>query len=90
LSDTGVPLTQNTPFKRVKEDSINYRDNRLRDNTFFSKADTYGLRAHQDLSITRGKGFRKVMTKKKRQAHHGGTLDASNVSSFKFSDSDSD
>jgi hypothetical protein len=90
LSDTGILHSQNTPFKRVKEDSVKFQDDRLRDNTFFSKADTYGMKAHQDLSVTRGKGFRKVMTKKKRQAHHGGTLDANNVSSFKFSDSDSD
>jgi hypothetical protein len=38
----------NTPFQRVKEDEITYKDDRLRDNTFFSKGDTYGVKAHQD------------------------------------------
>jgi hypothetical protein len=89
-SDGGGAAQPHTPFKRVREESVKYADDRLRDNTFFSKGDTYGVRAHQDLSVTRGKGFRKAMTKKKRQSHHGGTLDAGNVSSYKFSDSDSD
>jgi hypothetical protein len=87
-SDIGTDQKPNTPFKRVKEENVIYKDDRLRDNTFFSKGDTYGVKAHQDLIITRGKGFRKAMTKKKRQNHHGGTLDANNVSSYKFSDSE--
>lgn len=89
-SDIGGVNQSHTPFKRVKEDSVKYADDRLRDNTYTSKLDTYGVRAHQDLVVTRGKGFRKMMTKKKRQNHHGGTLDAGNVSSYKFVDSDSD
>lgn len=89
FSDIGPVRATNTPFKRVEEEKIVFKDERLRDNSFYSKGDTYGVKAYQDLSVTRGKGFRKAMTKKKRQSHHGGTLDPNNVSSYKFSD-DSD
>lgn len=88
-SSSDFSKAQNVPFKRVKEESVLFKDDRLRDNSFLSKGDTFGVRAYHDLRATRGKGFRKAMTKKKRQNHHGGTLDPNNVSSFKFSD-DSD
>lgn len=77
-----------TPFKRVRVEDVVYADERLRDNTFHSKRDTYGVRAHKDLVVTRGKGFRKEKTKKKRLNHHGGTLSLE-VNSYKFPD-DSD
>lgn len=76
------------PFKRVREDNVEFHDERLRDNSFYSKFDTYGEKAHNDLSVTRGKGFRKEKTKKKRLNHHGGKL-SNQVNSFKFPD-DSD
>ncbi|CDF37451.1 unnamed protein product [Chondrus crispus] len=63
-----------SPFKRVREETVVYSDSRLRDNTFYSKNDSFGVRAHNDLIVTRGKGFRKEKTKKKRLNHHGGTL----------------
>lgn len=78
----------NEPFKRVRESDVVFRDERLRDNSFHSKYDTYGTQAHQDLSVVKGKGFRKEKTKKKRLNHHGGKL-GYEVNSFKFSD-DSD
>lgn len=76
-----------TPFKRVQEDYITYGNERLMDNSFHTKNDTYGVRAHQDLVVTKGKGFRKEKTKKKRLNHHGGKLNYE-VNSYQFSDSD--
>lgn len=77
-----------TPFKRVREDNVQFLDDKLRDNSFYSKNDTYGGKAHNDLIVTKGKGFRKEKTKKKRLNHHGGKL-GNQVNSFKFPD-DSD
>ncbi|CAN8074613.1 unnamed protein product [Agarophyton chilense] len=76
------------PFKRVRVEEVNFKDDRLRDNSFYSKRDTYGSMAHRDLAVTKGKGFRKEKTKKKRLNHHGGKL-SFEVNSYKFSD-DSD
>lgn len=87
-SQGGTPRQGPTPFKRIREEQVTFQDDKLRDNTFFSKADSYGVKAHNDLVVTRGKGFRKEKTKKKRQNHHGGTLNYQ-INSFKFSD-DSD
>ncbi|KAI5900482.1 uncharacterized protein SCHCODRAFT_02481850 [Schizophyllum commune H4-8] len=37
----------------------------------------YGARAHQDLIVTRGAGFRKEKNKKKRGSYRGGDITAS-------------
>lgn len=76
-----------TPFKRVQEDNITFENDCLMDNSFHTKNDTYGVRAHHDLVVTKGKGFRKEKTKKKRLNHHGGKLNF-DVNSYQFSDSD--
>lgn len=85
-SDGGEHLR---PFKRVREGDVVFKHDELRDNSFFTKNDTYGEKAHRDLVVTRGKGFRKEKTKKKRLSHHGGKL-TNQVNSFKFPDDDSD
>ncbi|TPX33160.1 hypothetical protein SmJEL517_g03838 [Synchytrium microbalum] len=77
-----------TPFQRVKIDEVTYFDESLKDNSFHSKTDEYGMRAHQDLIVTRGKGFRAEKTKKKRGSYRGGPIDTSVSSSFKFKYSD--
>lgn len=76
-----------TPFKRVMEGQISFENECLMDNSFHSKNDTYGIRAHHDLVMTKGKGFRKEKTKKKRLNHHGGKINYE-VNSYQFSDSD--
>lgn len=81
-SDNSEP---HQPFKRVREDSVVFHHDQLRDNSFYSKRDTYGERAFNDLAPTRGKGFRKEKTKKKRLSHHGGKL-GNTVNSYKFPD----
>lgn len=58
-------------------------DNRLKDNTFLSKGgsvNSYGFKAHQDLIVTKGKGFRHEKTKKKRGSYRGGQIDLNSYS----------
>ena len=61
----------------------------VNDNSFYTKADTWGERAHNVLKHTRGKGFRHEKTKKKRGTYRGGAIDT-NVHSVKFNYSDED
>ncbi|PFH54138.1 hypothetical protein AMATHDRAFT_135452, partial [Amanita thiersii Skay4041] len=47
------------------------------DNRYEAKAgpaNDYGQRAHKDLSVTRGSGFRKEKNKKKRGSYRGGEI----------------
>ncbi|KAH7889557.1 SRP40, C-terminal domain-containing protein, partial [Phlebopus sp. FC_14] len=49
----------------------------LLDNGYEAKGGTandYGQRAHRDLIITRGAGFRKEKNKKKRGSYRGGEI----------------
>lgn len=46
---------------------------------------SYGHKAHQDLIVTRGKGFRKEKDKKKRGSYRGGQIDFQSHS-IKFED----
>lgn len=39
--------------------------------------DDYGAKAHQDLIVTRGAGFRKEKNKKKRGSYRGGEITVS-------------
>ncbi|KAH9981146.1 SRP40, C-terminal domain-containing protein [Lactifluus volemus] len=78
----------NTPFQRVKVEMTEYHDENLRDNTFESRAarpDDYGAKAHRDLIVTRGDGFRKEKNKKKRGSYRGGNITLESHS-FKFED----
>lgn len=73
---------QNEPFSRIKKDV--YVDPNLTSNAYIE--DGYGQRAHEDLIVTRGKGFTKEKNKKKRGAYRGGPLDINRSQSFKFDD----
>lgn len=67
----------NAPFQRIKTDQVAYHDERLKDNTFVARngaGNDYGQRAHQDLIVTRGAGFRKEKNKKKRGSYRGGEI----------------
>ncbi|KAL8699664.1 MAG: hypothetical protein Q9201_005871 [Fulgogasparrea decipioides] len=46
----------------------------------------YAERAHQDLSVTRGKGFTKEKNKKKRGSYRGGMIDIGGGKGVKFED----
>ncbi|KAH9180704.1 SRP40, C-terminal domain-containing protein [Lactarius sanguifluus] len=78
----------NTPFQRVKAEAVKFHDERLKDNTFESRgthADDYGAQASRDLVVTRGDGFRKEKSKKKRGSYRGGQITLQSHS-FKFED----
>jgi len=67
----------NTPFQRIKAEEITFHDQRLQDNTFVARngaLNDYGARAHRDLIVTRGDGFRKEKNKKKRGSYRGGEI----------------
>ena len=75
-------------FKRVREDEVEFLDARLRDNTFLAKpcaVNSYGHKAHQDLVVTKGKGFLKAKNKKKKGSYRGGAIDTGSHS-IKFDD----
>jgi hypothetical protein len=60
----------------------------FQDNGYENKAaptNDYGAKAHQDLIVTRGAGFRKEKNKKKRGSYRGGEI-TMQVHSFKFDD----
>ncbi|KAI8805756.1 SRP40, C-terminal domain-containing protein [Cladochytrium replicatum] len=68
----------NVPFQRVDASVVSFIDERLKDNSFIAKIgaeNSYGLKAHQDLIVTRGKGFRTEKNKKKRGSYRGGKID---------------
>lgn len=71
-----------TPFQRVPNDTK--VDARLASNAYVSHE--YGDRAHQDLSVTRGKGFTKEKNKKKRGSYRGGAIDVGGGKGIKFED----
>lgn len=58
-------------------------DERLKSNAYNPGADPFGMKAHQDLVVTRGKGFRTEKTKKKKGSYRGGAIDTG-VHSVKF------
>ncbi|KAI9329235.1 SRP40, C-terminal domain-containing protein [Zopfochytrium polystomum] len=71
------------PFRRVREEEVQFVDERLKDNRFEAKGGAeraYGLKAHQDLIVTRGDKFRAEKNKKKRGAYRGGQIDQTSYS----------
>ncbi|CAJ2504988.1 Uu.00g123820.m01.CDS01 [Anthostomella pinea] len=73
---------QNQPFSRIRNDVV--VDPRLSSNAYVTHG--YGEKAHQDLIITKGKGFTKEKNKKKRGSYKGGPLDVNMSRSIKFED----
>ena len=73
---------QNTPFQRVPKDT--QVDPKMASNAYRSY--DYAERAHQDLSVTKGKGFTKEKNKKKRGSYKGGAIDVSGGKGIKFED----
>lgn len=61
----------NTPFSRISKDQ--QVDPRFASNAYVPY--DYADRAHQDLIVTKGKGFTKEKNKKKRGAYRGGMID---------------
>lgn len=55
----------------------------LASNEYNAGENNYGAKAHKDLIVTRGGGFRKEKQKKKRGSYRGGVIDFE-TRSFKF------
>jgi hypothetical protein len=59
-------------------------DPKLASNAYVSY--DYADRAHQDLIVTRGKGFTKEKNKKKKGSYRGGPIDTAGGKGVKFED----
>ncbi|KAG2116531.1 SRP40, C-terminal domain-containing protein [Suillus discolor] len=80
------PRNVNERFSRIKPQNIPAEQ--LLDNGYEAKGgvtNDYGNRAHQDLIVTRGAGFRKEKNKKKRGSYRGGEITLQSHS-IKFTD----
>ncbi|KII89086.1 hypothetical protein PLICRDRAFT_109277, partial [Plicaturopsis crispa FD-325 SS-3] len=72
--------------QRIKPDAV--LEQAIQDNRYEARvgpSNDYGERAHRDLIVTRGAGFRKEKNKKKRGSYKGGEITMSSHS-FKFTD----
>ncbi|KAG2061497.1 hypothetical protein BDR06DRAFT_946942 [Suillus hirtellus] len=81
-----LPRNANERFSRIKPQNIPAEQ--LLDNGYEAKGgvtNDYGNRAHQDLIVTRGAGFRKEKNKKKRGSYRGGEITLQSHS-IKFTD----
>jgi len=85
IKGNGKPARKtNTPFQRVNPEKV--ATNIIQDNGYVAKPapkNDYGARAHEDLIVTRGAGFRKEKNKKKRGSYKGGEITMESHS-FKF------
>ena len=70
------------PFQRIPENQD--IDPRLASNAYVPYE--YADKAHEDLRVTRGKGFTKEKNKKKRGAYRGGAIDVEGGKGIKFAD----
>lgn len=75
---------QNEPFSRVPK-NIKV-DDKFLSNKFEDNAHGWGARAHDDLIVTKGKGFTKEKNKKKRGSYRGGAIDTNVRNGIKFED----
>ncbi|PCD24376.1 hypothetical protein FGRA07_11209 [Fusarium graminearum] len=73
---------QNEPFSRIPKDIK--VDPKFASNEYVSIA--YSQRAHEDLIVTKGKGFTKEKNKKKRGSYRGGAIDISDKKGIYFDD----
>lgn len=83
-TNSAKPLNRriSTPFQRVPKDTR--VETKLASNAYIPH--DYGERAHQDLSVTKGKGFTKEKNKKKRGSYRGGAIDIQGGKGVKFED----
>jgi len=77
-----LPRKTNTPFSRIPKDTK--VDPRLASNAYIPY--DYAQKAHEDLIVTKGKGFTKEKNKKKRGSYKGGFIDVDGKKGIKFED----
>lgn len=89
FNGSAEPKTVNA-FQRVKIDQVEFKDDRLKDNSYWAKdgADIgYGAKAQEVLGQVKGRDFRHEKTKKKRGSYRGGIIDLQSHSvKFNYSD----
>ena len=73
---------QNVPFSRIPKDTK--VDERLASNAYVPY--DYAQKAHEDLIVTKGRGFTKEKNKKKRGSYRGGYIDVEGKKGIKFED----
>ncbi|KAK0709630.1 SRP40, C-terminal domain-containing protein [Lasiosphaeria miniovina] len=71
-----------TPFSRVRKDI--QVDPRLASNAYAGHE--WGQKAHEDLIVTKGKGFTKEKNKKKKGSYRGGPINTNALGGIKFDD----
>lgn len=74
----------NVPFSRIDR-NIKVED-KFKSNRFTDNAHGWGQKAHEDLIVTKGKGFTKEKNKKKRGSYRGGFIDTGARNGIKFDD----
>jgi hypothetical protein len=74
----------NEPFSRIRKDIV--VEDKFRSNAFTDNSHDWGRKAHEDLIVTRGKGFTKEKNKKKRGSYRGGFIDVNAYQGIKFED----
>lgn len=74
----------NEPFSRIKRDIV--VEDKFRSNRFTDNSHDWGRKAHEDLIVTKGKGFTKEKNKKKRGSYRGGFIDTGARNGIKFDD----
>lgn len=72
------------PFSRVNR-NLEVED-KFKSNRFTDNAHGWGQKAHEDLIVTKGKGFTKEKNKKKRGSYRGGFIDTGARNGIKFDD----
>jgi SRP40, C-terminal domain len=72
----------NVPFSRIPKDIK--VDDRLASNAYVPY--DYAQKAHEDLIVTKGRGFTKEKNKKKRGSYRGGYIDVDGKKGIKFDD----
>ena len=81
---TNTEKKQNNPFTRVDVSKVVYSNEGVKNNLYLAHDGGYAQKAHEDLIVTRGKGFTKEKNKKKRGSFRGGGPITMGVNSFKF------
>lgn len=74
----------NEPFSRINR-NIQVEE-KFKSNRFTDNAHAWGQKAHEDLIVTKGKGFTKEKNKKKRGSYRGGFIDTGARNGIKFED----
>ncbi|KAM7272621.1 hypothetical protein ACFE04_027284 [Oxalis oulophora] len=91
-TSTFIMPPQTKRFQRVRVEEVEFADERLQDNSYWSKdgaENGYGAKAQEILGQVKGRGFRHEKTKKKRGSYRGGQIDLQSHS-IKFQNSDDD